>query len=40
MVDTLLVDPRDGEPSFNNIVAAMDKSALSDKGKLQMYKDR
>jgi hypothetical protein len=36
----MLVDPRDSNPSFENVVAAMDKNALSDKGKLQMYKDR
>ena len=34
----MLVDPRGGESSFENVVTAMDKSALSDKGKLQMYK--
>lgn len=36
----MLVDPRNDESSFDNVVAAMDKNRLSDNGKLQMYKDR
>jgi len=36
----MLVDPSSEDPSFNNVVAAMDKTRLSNDGKLQMYKDR
>ena len=36
----MLVDPSSGDSSFSNVVAAMDKTRLSDEGKLQMYKDR
>lgn len=36
----MLVDPSSEEPEFGHVVAAMDKTSLSDDGKLQMYKDR
>lgn len=36
----MLVDPSSEDPSFSNVAAAMDKTKLSDDGKLQMYKDR
>ncbi len=36
----MLVDPRDTDAPFSIVVAAMDKNALSDEGKIQMYKER
>lgn len=36
----MLVDPREPDVSYENVVAAMDKTNLSDKGQLQIYKDR